>query len=432
MGDSEWREVKLGDVCCKIGSGITPRGGSKVYKNEGISLIRSQNVYDFSFNYDGLVFISEEQAQKMNNVEIKHKDILLNITGDSVARCCMVPGEVLPARVNQHVSIIRSRKEKLNRDYLLYWLNNYPIKELLLSLAYTGGTRKALTKSMIENLSMLLPPLGEQKAIAATLSCLDDKIELNNRINKNLEKMAQAIFKSWFVDFEPFQDGEFEDSELGRIPKGWRVGTLNECIDFYNGYAFKSKELLDCKVQESYHVFKMGHIKKGGGFNPEGTKSWIKKSCCKELERYVLKAGDLLMCMTDMKGNVALLGHTALMNVSDKYIVNQRVGLLRANNNLGINFPYLYILTNNHEFIENLRGRANSGVQVNLSTHEIKASKMIFAPKEVNIKFNEVIMPMFNKMFQIVIENQTLINLRDTLLPKLMSGEIRVPIKEVQ
>lgn len=102
----------------------------------------------------------------------------------------------------------------------------------------------------------------EQQSIAATLSCLDDKIELNNRINRNLEEIAQAIFKSWFVDFEPFQDREFKDSELGMIPKGWRVGTLDECIDFYNGYAFKSNELLDLEVLDSYRVFKMGHIKK--------------------------------------------------------------------------------------------------------------------------------------------------------------------------
>lgn len=423
---------KLGELCEKIGSGVTPRGGDSVYQDNGIALIRSQNVYDFSFSEQGLVYIDEEQATKMKNVEVKSNDVLLNITGDSVTRCCIAPENIIPARVNQHVAIIRSKRELLDSKYLLYWINYSNTKELLLSLSSTGATRKALTKGMIENLDITLPKLAEQKAIAAILFSLDNKIELNNRINKNLEKMAQAIFKSWFVDFELFQDGEFEDSELGRIPKGWRVGSLDECINFYNGYAFKSKELLDNEGISSYRVFKMGHIKKGGGLNYEGTKSWIAMSDCRYLEKYVLKKGDLLMCMTDMKGNVALLGHTALMNEDDRYIVNQRVGLIRANNDFGIDFPYLYILTNSRFFIENLRGRANSGVQVNLSTNEIKASKVVIAPKEVNQKFNDIVLPMFYKIFDIIKENQLLTATRDSILPKLMSGEIRVPTEEVQ
>lgn len=423
---------KLGDFCEKIGSGVTPRGGDSVYKDHGVSLIRSQNVYDFSFAEQGLVFIDDEQAAKMKNVELESGDVLLNITGDSVARCCIVPDKILPARVNQHVAIIRTKKGVMDSKYLLYWINNFSTKELLLSLSSTGATRKALTKGMIENLDIIPHPLVEQKSIATTLSCLDDKIEINNRMNKTLEEMAQAIFKSWFVDFEPFQDGEFEDSELGMIPKGWRVGNLDECIDFYNGYAFKSKELLDYEAVDGYRVFKMGHIKKGGGLNSEGTKSWISKSDCKQLGKYILKKGDLLMCMTDMKGNVALLGHTALMNVDDVYIVNQRVGLLRVNNAFGIGFPYLYILTNSRFFIEDLRGRANSGVQVNLSTSEIKGSKLVIAAEEVNTKFNNIVRPMFDKIFEIVQENQILTVMRDTLLPKLMSGEIQVPIEEVQ
>lgn len=230
MSFSEWREVKLGDACTKIGSGVTPRGGDKAYKITGVSLIRSQNIYDFNFDYNGLVFIDDEQANKMKNVEILSEDILLNITGDSVARCTIVPEKTLPARVNQHVSIIRPKKEIINPRYLLYCLNNFTTKELLLSLASTGATRKALTKSMIENLKLTIPTIKEQKAIADTLSCLDNKIELNNRINKTLEEMAQSIFKSWFVDFEPFQDGEFEESELGSIPKGWNVEMLGNNV----------------------------------------------------------------------------------------------------------------------------------------------------------------------------------------------------------
>lgn len=130
--------------------------------------------------------------------------------------------------------------------------------------------------------------------------------------------------------------------------------------------------------------------------------------------------------MTDMKGNVALLGHTALMNENDKYIVNQRVGLLRPNNDLGIDFPYLYILTNSNDFIEDLRSRANSGVQVNLSTSEIKSSKVLLPPKFINVEFDNCVKAFFENIFNNTKENTELSLLRDTLLPKLISGELEV------
>jgi type I restriction enzyme S subunit len=283
-----------------------------------------------------------------------------------------------------------------------------------------------ITKDTFANIEVSLPSINEQQEIAATLSCLDDKIELNNRINANLEAQAQAVFKSWFVDFEPFKDGEFVDSELGRIPKGWRVGTLGECIDFTNGYAFKSKELFDSEEEDSYHVFKMGHIKKGGGFNSNGTKSWVKRSDCRSLGKFILQRGDLLMCMTDMKGNVALLGHTALMTENNKYIVNQRVGLMRASGLFGINYPFLYILTNYKNFLENLRGRSNSGVQVNLSTSEIKSSKFVIAPEIVNKQFDTIVKPMFQAIMDNQLESTCIATIRNVLLPRLMSGEIEV------
>ena len=178
MKMEEWKEYKLGDVCLKIGSGATPSGGKEAYKGGPYSLVRSQNVLDFSFSYDGLAKIDESQAEKLKNVELKENDVLLNITGDSVARACILPKHVLPGRVNQHVAIVRPNKEFLDYHYLLYFLQIE--KDKLLSLAAGGATRNALTKQMIENYIIKLPPLPTQKKIAAILSSLDDKIELNN------------------------------------------------------------------------------------------------------------------------------------------------------------------------------------------------------------------------------------------------------------
>ncbi len=184
--------------------------------------------------------------------------------------------------------------------------------------------------------------------------------------------------------------------------------------------------MLNEPTDDCLDVFKQGHIKKGGGFNSEGTKSWYPLSKCKNLQNYILKKGDILMAMTDMKGNVAILGNTSIMPVDDKYIVNQRVGLLRAKKDLNIDYPYLYLLTNEHNFLMDLRSRANSGVQVNLSSSAIKESEINIAPKEIYSKFNNIVLPLFEQTLANQLENQKLESLRDNLLPKLMSGELDV------
>lgn len=331
--------------------------------------------------------------------------------------------------VNNHAHIVRGKEPFLN-NWITYFFQNLDINPYL-----TGAVQPKLNKENLLSIPIRIPDFSTAKKITEILSSLDDKIELNNQINQNLEALAQALFKQWFVDFEfpnengqPYKSsgGEMVDSELGEIPKGWGIGCLEEVIDFSNGYSFKSNDLLSEDSGDCYHVFKMGHIKKGGGLNPEGTKSFFLKENTSKLKKYVLKVGDLLMCMTDMKGNVALLGHTALMNEDEKYIVNQRVGLLRANKNEGIDYPYLYILTNSTSFIEELRSRANSGVQVNLSTSEIKSTKIVIPEYRINVLFDEVVKPFFLKLFASQKENENLINLRDTLLPKLISGELEV------
>ncbi|HWQ72012.1 MAG TPA: restriction endonuclease subunit S [Desulfitobacteriaceae bacterium] len=177
----KWKQATLSELCSKIGSGATPRGGKESYKNAGIALIRSQNILDFSFSRDGLAFIDERQARQLENVSVQKGDVLINITGDSVARACLAPENHLPARVNQHVAIVRAVPQKVNSIFILYTLQYK--KAHLLSLASSGGTRNALTKRMLEELSVDLPPLEEQQRIVATISALDDKIILNIHIN---------------------------------------------------------------------------------------------------------------------------------------------------------------------------------------------------------------------------------------------------------
>jgi len=176
--------VKLADICQKIGSGATPRGGKEAYRVEGIALVRSQNVLDFSFSSDGLAYINDEQADKLRNVELQSGDVLLNITGDSVARACLMDDDYLPGRVNQHVAIIRVDESKAVNSYLLYYLQWR--KSHLLQLGSAGATRNALTKGMIEQLEIDLPSLDEQRKVVGILDSIQNKIKLNHEINDNL------------------------------------------------------------------------------------------------------------------------------------------------------------------------------------------------------------------------------------------------------
>ena len=256
---TDWASTELREVCTKIGSGATPRGGKEVYLEDGpYALIRSQNVYNDRFQHTGLAFIGEQHAEELKNVEVLKEDVLVNITGDSVARVCQVASDVLPARVNQHVAIIRPNPAKLDPGFLRYYLVSPEMQTTLLSWAGSGGTRNALTKGMLESLEIPIPPLPKQQAIAHILGTLDDKIELNRRMNRTLEEMARAIFQDWFVDFGPtkakmegldpylfpelwglFPD-KLVDSEMGEIPEGWEIKPLGEIIELAYGKALKA------------------------------------------------------------------------------------------------------------------------------------------------------------------------------------------------
>jgi type I restriction enzyme S subunit len=162
-----WEKVVLGNVCGKIGSGSTPRGGKESYHSEGISLIRSLNVHNDTFVYKDLAFIDDKQAHELRNVIIEENDVLLNITGASVARCCIVPKEILPARVNQHVSIIRPDANILNPRFLsrMFTCENYQLK-LVKDAKSKGATREAITKEELELMKVIAPPKQLQTQFA--------------------------------------------------------------------------------------------------------------------------------------------------------------------------------------------------------------------------------------------------------------------------
>ena len=329
-------------------------------------------------------------------------------------------GKIPVARLEEYEEAIMSPAYPIFRvkdkniilpDYLEMWFKR-PEFDREAAFIAVGGVRGSMPWEEFAKMKLPVPSIEKQQKIVNAYKIVTDRIALKQRINDNLEAQAQALFTSWFVNFEPFDHSNDEDGKA-LPPDNWENGTLGSCIDFLNGYAFKSDDLLDEPTDNCYDVFKMGNIKKGGGLNYDGTKSWIEREFCIGLERFVLRTGDILMSMTDMKENVALLGHTALMDIENKYIVNQRVGLLRPNGYLSISPYQIYLLTNNPAFLRELRRHAHIGVQVNLSKEDIVNSRLIYAPKEVNVNFENLVRPIFKA---ISLNNAEILKLNDVAI----------------
>ncbi|MBO7225596.1 MAG: restriction endonuclease subunit S [Bacteroidales bacterium] len=190
--DRGWEVKRLGEITSKIGSGATPKGGNESYKLEGISLIRSLNVHNNLFVYKDLAHIDIEQADSLKNVIIEKGDVLLNITGASVARCCIVPDNVLPARVNQHVAIIRM-KDIVSNIFICHQLISDVYQKELLSIGKSNGaTREALTKVQLEKLNVIIPPLSLQQEFAEKIESIEKQKEL---IRKSIEEV-EMLFNS--------------------------------------------------------------------------------------------------------------------------------------------------------------------------------------------------------------------------------------------
>ena len=435
----EWREVTLGDMCTKIGSGATPRGGKDVYLDEGrCKLIRSQNVYNDGFHHDRLVFIGEYHANELSNVEVFEEDVLLNITGDSVARVCQVAPDVLPARVNQHVAIIRPDSVNLDAGYLRYYLASPDMQTLLLSWAGSGGTRNALTKGMIESLEIPLPPLPEQRAIAYILGTLDDKIELNRRMNETLEAMARAIFQDWFVDFgpvrakmegrEPYLPPELwdlfpdrlVDSELGEIPEGWEVKALGELIDMERGLSYKGSGLSSSGVP----MHNLNSIYEGGGYKYDGIKYYNGDY----QPRHITHPGDVIVANTEQGHDRLLIGFAAIVPecLGDSGLFSHHIYRVRPKGSYALSPDFICQLLNTQAIHDTVSGYA-TGTTVNMLPVDALRIPMIVVPPTQLVKtFSAIVEVVCIRQERLIVESRTLAAQRDVLLPKLVSGEVGV------
>ena len=356
-------------------------------------------------------------------------DVLLNITGDSVARVCQVDPLVLPARVNQHVAIIRPDPERLDPRFLRYFLVSPEMQVKLLSWAGSGGTRNALTKSMIESFDVPAPDnIVEQRAIAHILGTLDDKIELNRNMSETLEAMARALFKSWFVDFDPVRakmegrapglprevadlfPSRMVESELGEIPEGWRVAPLPEVVDVNPTRALRRG--VAAPYLDMANMPTRGHS--AGDVVGRDFGSGM---------RFI--NGDTLVArITPCLEN----GKTAFVDFlqdgeigwgSTEYIVLRPKPPLPE--------EYAYCLARSAEFREfAIQSMTGTSGRQRVPAESLAHFRVAIAPKPVAEAFGRAIRPAFSQVSAAVHQSRILAAIRDTLLPKLISGELRV------
>ena len=418
--------LRLGDLCEKIGSGATPRGGKENYSDNGpVALIRSQNIYNERFSHGGLARISYEQAAHLQNVEVKDGDVLLNITGDSVARACQVDNAVLPARVNQHVAIIRPTPGRLNARFLRYFLATPSMHAIMLGLAAAGATRNALTKSMIEGFRVPAWPVERQRAVASILGALDDKIELNRRMNETLEAMARAIFKDWFVDFGPTRakmEGrapylapdiwalfpERLDDE-GK-PEGWEFAPVRDVVDF------NPSERLEQGLIAPY--LDMAALPTSGSW-PDAPIGRAFSSGSK------FRNGDALLaritpCLENGKA-------AFIQSLPDRVVAWGSTEFIVMRAKPPMPSEYAYLIARDPAFkdraVQSMTGTSGrQRVQVNALAEYVAAKPDL----EVAQAFAAFVVPYFTLIAANAKHCETLAAMRDLLLPKLMSGEIRV------
>ena len=429
---SDWVLINLGAVCTKIGSGATPRGGKDVYLPGGpYALIRSQNVLNDGLGHDGLAYIGERHASELAGVEVLDGDVLLNITGDSVARACQVDPHILPARVNQHVAIIRPDPTKLDPGFLRYYLVCPKTQAKLLSWAASGGTRNALTKEMIEAFDVQAPEdVSEQRGIAHILGALDDKIELNRRMNETLEEMGRALFKSWFVDFDPvrakmesretglqghladlFPD-RLVDSEVGEIPEGWRASTLAD-VALLNPESWSNRNAPDGIRYVDLANTKWGYLDDIREYG------W---AAAPSRGRRVLRRGDTIVgTVRPGNGSFALIDRDGLTGSTGFAVLRPRDATERE---------IVWCAVTSHDSIERLAHLADGGAYPAVRPGVVLDTIVVLPGARLRCEFSSLAAPLLNRPQENRREARILAALRDTLLPQLISGKLRAQAAE--
>ncbi len=399
----EWKEYKASEFCKIVTDGTHD---SPKPKDKGHYLITSKHLKDTGIDFSSANYISEEDYLKIiARSKVEQYDILYSMIG-TIGNIVQVKTEHVDFAV-KNMGIFKMGGDHLNSSWLYYWLKS-PFAHEYVSQRLAGSTQSYLTLNSLRDFTVKFPGKLRAKEIISILSSLDDKIELNRRINANLEAQAQALFKSWFVDFEPFRDGEFVESELGMIPKGWRVGSLSDIAEYINGLAmqkFRPEE-----GEKGLPVLKIKELGQGG-FDDNS------ELCSPSLigKKYIINDGDIIFSWSG----------TLMVKIwcGGKCGLNQHLFIV-APKEMPKWFVYQWTQYHLDNFIRIAKDKAVT--MGHIKRGELDKAKVSIPDEENMEKISSLMEPIFDKIISTELESRRLASLRDTLLPRLMSGEIKV------
>ena len=398
---SEWREVRLGDLCYKVCSGGTPKSTCSAYYDGGT--IPWLNTKEINYNriYQTESHITEEGLNNSSAKWIDANSVIVAMYGASAGRVAVAK---VPMTTNQACCNLMIDKSKADYNFVYYYLsNNY---KHLLSMA-NGAAQQNLNAQVIKDFIISLPEIDEQHRISSFLSSLDDKIAVNRRICENLEAQAQALFKHWFIDFAPFKNGNFVESELGMIPEGWRVGTLTEIAEYLNGLAMQKFPPLS--ADDAIPVLK---IKELGQSQCDNNSD----KCSKQIKsEYIIKNGDVVFSWSG----------TLMVDIWCGGICGLNQHLFKVTSD---NYPkWFYLMWTKHHLAEFIRIAKDKAVTMgHIKRGDLEKALVAIPDSDTLDKMSKVMEDIYNQIINTRLESNSLSTLRDTLLPKLMSGQIKV------
>ena len=411
MSFSEWREVKVSEIG-KIVTGKTPKTAISENYGGNIPFLTPSDDMNIKKVKSTARTLSEMGLNSVKNCLLPAKSICVSCIGSDLGKVVLTSE---PTVTNQQINSIVP-DEKFDPDFIYYGMTI--LGKHLNYLSKTSTAVPIINKTTFSNFSIIVPSIEEQKAIAHILSTLDDKIEVNNKINKTLENMAQEIFKQWFVDFEfPNEDGEpykssggeMIESELGMIPKGWEVGNLKDKLNFERGIEPGSKNYSKTYFERSIPFYRVGDML--GIAQNYVDKNLINDKTLERRDVAVSFDGTVGRVVTGLRGSYS-------------------TGIRKIYAKKGEYFPncFIYFLFKT-EFIQSTIMQYASGTTI---LHASESIEYLAIPyhEEIIKKFVLIIEAIFNTIVNKKKENESLSNTRDILLPKLMSGEIRVPLNE--
>ena len=401
----EWKTYRLGEICdVRDGTHDSPKQSLT-----GKPLVTSKNIKGGIINLSSTYLISNEDYQSINKRSCVHQwDILFSMIG-TVGELAIVKNE--PQFAIKNIGLFKMNGDQLLSYWIYYYLHSDNAQENILK-NIKGSTQQYIALKDLRLLPIGLPPIEIRQRIVEILKSLDDKIELNRRINANLYAQAQALFRSWFVAFEPFRDGPFVDSELGKIPQGWKIGTLSEIGDVIGGGT-------PSKIKPEYYTdngiawitpkdLSTNNCKFTSKGETDISELGYKNSSAKLMPR-----GSVLFSSRAPIGYISIAKNEICTNQGFKSIVPKKAGTC---------FIY-YFLRNNTSKIESM---ASGSTFKEASGGLMKSLEVIIPSNKILTAFEEAIQPLFNMQEHNEDENARLSALRDTLLPKLMAGEINL------